>query len=133
MKQLNQKSFLGKLGEDIAVNFIAEKGFSVVDRNYRRPWGEIDIIAKDNKGTLVFFEVKTMVLSLKSSLRPEDNLTRSKIERIKKTAKLYSGHNQHLIDDELGWRIDAITVAIEKDSLTKSEISFKVNYFEGIV
>jgi len=48
----------GKAGEDIAAAFLKEKGYRIIDRNYRCPIGEIDIVAKD-KNELVFIEVKT--------------------------------------------------------------------------
>jgi len=50
---------IGELGEKIAEKFLKNKGFKIVDRNYTRKWGEIDIITK--KGTkLHFIEVKTV-------------------------------------------------------------------------
>ena len=47
----------GKLGEDIALAFLLEKGFSLVKRGFRSRFGEIDIIVRD-KEFLVFVEVK---------------------------------------------------------------------------
>jgi hypothetical protein len=41
-----QRKRVGLLGESIAATYLAGKGFSIVERNYRRPWGEIDIIAE---------------------------------------------------------------------------------------
>ena len=49
---------LGKEGEDIATDFLRDKGFSIIRKNYRTVFGEIDIIAKD-KNVIVFVEVKT--------------------------------------------------------------------------
>ena len=49
----------GKKGEDIAVDYLVEKGYVVLERNWRFKKAEIDIIAKDDDGTLVFVEVKT--------------------------------------------------------------------------
>lgn len=57
---MTQKSETGKLGEDIACEYLLNKSFTVIERNYRKPWGELDIIAKDPKGVLVFVEVKTI-------------------------------------------------------------------------
>ena len=48
----------GKLGEEIAVNYLVGKGYEIVERNWRNTHKEIDIIAKDGKG-LVIVEVKT--------------------------------------------------------------------------
>lgn len=49
---------LGKSGEKIAAKYLADKGYSIIERNYRYERGEIDLIAKD-QDTTVFVEVKT--------------------------------------------------------------------------
>ena len=48
----------GKLGEELAVNYLIEKGYEILERNWRNIHKEIDIIAKDGKD-LVIVEVKT--------------------------------------------------------------------------
>ncbi len=50
----------GSIGEEIAVNYLKDSDFIIIERNYRERWGEIDIIAKDPAGILTFVEVKTM-------------------------------------------------------------------------
>jgi Holliday junction resolvase-like predicted endonuclease len=53
----------GDIGEEVACKYLENKGFSVMERNYLRKWGEIDIIAqKDINGAkrLYFIEVKTV-------------------------------------------------------------------------
>jgi len=52
-----QRMALGKKGEEEAVSFLKGKGYKVLEKNFRTPWGEVDIIALD-KGILVFVEVK---------------------------------------------------------------------------
>lgn len=49
---------LGRLGEQLAANHLARRGFAILQRNYRTRWGEIDIVAFDGH-TLVFCEVKS--------------------------------------------------------------------------
>ncbi len=53
------RSCLGHRGEALAAEHLERLGFSVVARNHRTRWGEIDIIASDEKRMLVFAEVKT--------------------------------------------------------------------------
>jgi putative endonuclease len=52
------KKLLGSEGEDRAAKFLVRQGYRILERNYRTPSGEIDLIALD-KDTLVFVEVKT--------------------------------------------------------------------------
>jgi putative endonuclease len=51
------RSSLGKEGEGLARQFLRQKGYKVIESNYRSPLGEIDIIAREGK-TLAFVEVK---------------------------------------------------------------------------
>ncbi|HOW01581.1 MAG TPA: YraN family protein, partial [Rhodoglobus sp.] len=52
------KDALGRRGEEIAARYLASRGLAIVERNWRCPQGEIDLIARDG-GELVFVEVKT--------------------------------------------------------------------------
>ena len=56
MKPNNRK--IGSRYEDLAAAYLSEAGYRILTRNYRNRFGEIDIIAADPKGTLVFAEVK---------------------------------------------------------------------------
>ncbi len=47
----------GKIGEDVACGYLQEKGLKLLKRNYRTPYGEIDLIMRDGN-VLVFVEVK---------------------------------------------------------------------------
>lgn len=49
---------IGKRGEDFAANFLRKKGYRIIERNFKKRYGEIDIVARD-KDILVFVEVKT--------------------------------------------------------------------------
>ena len=52
------RKILGRSGEDRAATYLADQGYVVLERNYRAPHGEIDLIAMEN-GMVVFVEVKT--------------------------------------------------------------------------
>jgi putative endonuclease len=54
----NPRQRLGRLGERLAADHLARRGFSILERNYRTRWGELDIVAFDGR-TLAFCEVKT--------------------------------------------------------------------------
>lgn len=50
--------FIGKKGEDTAERYLKKHGYRIIEKNYKTPSGEVDIVALD-KGTVVFIEVKT--------------------------------------------------------------------------
>ncbi|HCF49591.1 MAG TPA: YraN family protein [Syntrophomonas sp.] len=98
---------LGKMGEDLAVKYLEKKGYCIVERNYRTPYGEVDIICSD-RGELVFVEVKTRRCTSYGS--PEEAVTRRKKEHIKKTALCYlAGLNRPCRNI----RFDVIAILIE--------------------
>ncbi len=89
---------IGKLGEDLACKFLMKHGYSILERNYTKKWGEIDIIAQ-KKEKLYFIEVKSKsVLSLDyvtyETNRPEDNMHIWKMKRLSKTVQTYLIHNR---------------------------------------
>ena len=53
-----QKQLIGQAAEDIAADFLRAKGLEILERNYRRRLGELDIVARD-RGVLVIAEVRT--------------------------------------------------------------------------
>lgn len=55
---MRAKDALGRFGEDLAADYLARQGMSVLDRNWRCATGELDIVARDG-ATLVICEVKT--------------------------------------------------------------------------
>jgi len=79
---------LGNTGETIACVFLRNKGFTIVVRNYRKVWGEIDIICKKT-GTTHFFEVKSVVVTDLMTHRPEDNVHGLKVRHIRRMVETY--------------------------------------------
>ena len=128
-KLMTKKSEIGKLGEDLACKYLLNKNFTIIERNFRKPWGEIDIIAKDNNGTLVFVEVKTMQQygnnAAIAALLPEDNLTKSKLKKLQRISYLYANNNSGLLNDKHGWQIDLIAIIL-------NEAGTNIKHFENI-
>jgi len=92
--------FIGYLGETEAVRFLKEQEHTVLRRNYRNRFGEIDIISFDRHKTLCFHEVKTIVVKDRKNEetetdgvgeehRAEDNLSRKKIGCMMRAAERY--------------------------------------------
>jgi putative endonuclease len=85
MAALNKK--FGKEGEDTAIKLLEDKGYLIIERNYTFGKGEIDIIAEDTDGCLVFTEVKFR--STDAYGDPEYAITLNKQKQIKRVAAGY--------------------------------------------
>jgi putative endonuclease len=75
---------LGRRGEQAAVDHLIRRGFSIVDRNYRTRWGELDIVACDDR-VLVFCEVKARRLPHRGGL-PLEAVNGAKRTQLRKMA-----------------------------------------------
>lgn len=85
---MNERTSKGKgdVGELLALNYLQNLGYKILQRNYRYDRGEIDIIAEDHR-ELVFVEVKSR--RSRSYGTPEDAVTPQKESYIKRTAEGY--------------------------------------------
>jgi len=89
---------IGQIGEQIAATYLRQKGYKILKTNVYYSWGEIDIVAKDYNNLLVFIEVKSLsqkkqINGQEEGLRPEDNLTRSKLFKLKKACSFFANQN----------------------------------------
>jgi putative endonuclease len=104
---------LGQEGEEIANNYLKKKGYIIKERNFKRKWGEIDIVAFDKKTKeWVFVEVKTRKMDNFNKIQPEEELTPEKIKKLKKIILSYlclKGLEQSK------WRFDFIGIEIGND------------------
>jgi putative endonuclease len=101
---VHPKDALGRFGEALAVRHLRDDGFIILDRNWRCPLGEIDIVARD-AGTLVICEVKT-----RSSLRygtALEAITQAKLHRLERLAVAWIRHRDVRVDRV---RIDAVCI-----------------------
>ncbi|MCX7988196.1 MAG: YraN family protein [Thermodesulfovibrio sp.] len=80
------KISLGKEGESLAAEYLQKKGYKVIEKNFRTPFGEIDIIAK-HKNYIVIVEVKTRMSDIFGE--PAQAINHRKQERLKKLALYY--------------------------------------------
>ena len=104
---------LGILGEKIASDYLVSKNYKIITKNFRKTFGEIDIVAKSKNNTLTFFEVKTIEENDLGFL-PEDQMTFSKIKKLKKICEYFALKNKNLINEKQGWQIDLITIILKK-------------------
>jgi putative endonuclease len=110
---------LGHKGEDIAVDFLKQKGYKILMRNYMTPMGEADIVAKD-KNIIVFVEVKAR--SSDAFGQPFEAVNHRKQEKLKKIALYYL--NRYQI--ELPVRFDIVSI-ISRNG--KAEVNHIVEAF----
>lgn len=103
------KNQIGLRGEALAVDYLKNKNYVIIEQNWRCRLGEIDIVVRD-ESVLVFCEVKTR--RAESTQVARVNITESKREKMITAAQYYL--NEHDLDDAI-WRIDAIGIAIPRD------------------
>lgn len=133
MPDLKNTQYIGRLGEDIGVKYLKNKGFKVILRNYRKKYGEIDIIAEKSE-MLHFIEVKSVsyennpafVSRVTDLHRPEDNIHPQKLKRLSRTIQAYLLERYQKGEPE--WVFDAITVKINQKN--RQAI---VNFIENII
>ncbi len=97
----------GRLGEEIAVNYLKKKGYKILDVNFKNKWGEIDIIAKKKK-ILHFVEVKA--IHKKEGFSPEDEISQRKQKQLLKMVQIYLSQNN--ISFETPHQIDVLAVEL---------------------
>ena len=112
---------LGKMGEDLAVTQLKAMKYQILERNYRCPLGEMDIIARE-KGSLVFVEVKTR--ATKDFGGPAAAVHEKKQRQLSRVALLYLNHKK--IRD-IPARFDVVAVDL---SCSKPRIEVIQNAFD---
>ena len=115
---------IGQLGEEMACMFLMKHGFSILERNYTKKWGEIDIIAQKGEKRY-FIEVKSASVSSfdfimdknreegSTMQRPEENMHPWKMKRLRRVVETY------LISKRLGyvdWQFDLLVVYLDLDN-----------------
>lgn len=112
------KSQIGQLGEDKATEFLVQRGFKILDRNYRKKWGEIDIVVKKDK-LVRFVEVKTVTRNPTvatprdgDDYEPEDNIHPWKRKRLRRATETYLLDKEDKMGD-CDWQVDIIAVYLD--------------------
>ncbi len=108
---------VGQIGEKLACLFLMKHGYTIIETNYTRKFGEIDIVAQKGK-VWHFIEVKSVsrvtlssVSSETSGYRPEENMHPKKIQRFTRTVEYYRMAN-NLSDTD--FQIDLALVYIDQ-------------------
>jgi putative endonuclease len=112
----------GREGERLAARFLEKHGFRILDRNYRNRLGEIDIVAED-RGTLVFVEVRTLKASAGHS--PEETIQWKKQRRLSRTALAYIQY-KGLEDRPARFDVVAVEFAGRRSTLRHTPDAFDI-------
>jgi Holliday junction resolvase-like predicted endonuclease len=114
-----QHNKTGQIGEKIACKYLKENRFRIIEQNYRKKYGEIDIVAHGTNTNIHFVEVKTVSYETRRRLeesvtretwRPEEMVHTHKRERFKRVIEVWLSENDS--GYECDWQIDVITVKI---------------------
>jgi len=107
-----EKRQFGDIGEEFAANFLKQKGYKILDRNWTQKCGEIDIVAAKVSGLfkqkideIVFVEVKS--IKNNDAFLAAQNVHYFKQRRLIKTAQIYLSYKKYL---NLPWRIDVLLI-----------------------
>jgi len=143
-KKKNTKE-VGDLGEAIAVKYLKNKGFTIIERNYRKKYGEIDIVARgtfssaenlvshETREVVHFVEVKSVSYETKEMLEisvshetysPEELVDGFKLNQIRKTVETWISENQW--NGEV--QIDVVAV-----HMVSREKYARVKYIENVI
>lgn len=123
----------GVMGEGIAAKYLEKKGFFVTDKNYKRKWGELDIVAQKD-GIIHIVEVKTV--SRRSfggrfeqeinNYRPEDNMHPWKLKRLRRAIQTYLLEKYKKGEPE--WQFDLACVFLDQEKRVA-----KVRFMKNII
>jgi putative endonuclease len=123
---LTQKQKIGKIGENIAAKYLKKQGFKILERNYRKKWGEIDIIAEKSEPNFLlgrflkankilhFIEVKSIAYSPDKNFIPEENVRLWKRKRLSRAIRTYLSEKN--ISDKIKYQIDIMAIFIDLNS-----------------
>lgn len=103
-------SDFGFLAENIVAEHLQGKGYAIIDRNWRRKWGELDIVAKRDE-VVVFVEVKANREEV-SGFAPQLRANQDKLRKVARTARTWLAYRKYSPDQE--WQIDVVSVIFDK-------------------
>ncbi|KKU55515.1 MAG: hypothetical protein UX77_C0010G0006 [Parcubacteria group bacterium GW2011_GWA1_47_11] len=106
-----ETSELGFFAEHYAAEYLKSKGYEIVGHNYRKPWGEIDVIASKD-GVIIFAEVKANKKDI-PGFEPELRVNRDKQYRMARIARTYLSDKNYSSGQP--WQMDVLSVCFDKE------------------
>lgn len=117
----NRKMALGQWGEEQAENYLLAKGYELVEKNVRTPYGEIDLVVRKGE-RLYFVEVKTRTSNIFGN--PEEAITDEKFGHMVESAESYL---QETLKIETECQIDVVAIQTSAD-----RIKVEITHFENV-
>jgi putative endonuclease len=114
----------GRRAEELAAAHLERAGLRVVARNWRRPEGELDLVA-DDAGTLVFVEVRSRTGDALG--HPLESITTQKQARVVRAARLYLAAESPVA---VGYRFDVVAVTFDPEGRDEPVLVHLPNAFE---
>ena len=105
-----ERCAIGRRGEETAMEFLVQKGFQIIERNFRTRFGEIDLVASENN-ELVFIEVRSR--SSTKAGHPLETVNHRKQRQVMQMARAYL-MVKHLSTSQL-CRFDVVGIVWKKD------------------
>lgn len=104
----------GTLGEDITLEYLKKHGFRLVERNYSKKWGEIDLVVQ-RRGITHFIEVKSTTLPADQTQYPDpvERVDTRKVRRLSRAVQTYAAHKRISLDPGT-WQCDVCVVYIDR-------------------
>ena len=117
---LGQNWEVGRAGEEVAKKYLEDKGYKIIEQNYRTKYAEIDLVAqRDN--VLILVEVRTKTDEKFGA--PEETINKRKMRKLQMSALAYTSR----IKWQGRYQIDAICLILDKNNNSK-----RLNHYENI-
>lgn len=117
---------VGKKGEDIAVKHFVKQGFEILEQNYRKKWGELDIVAKKDN-ILHFIEVKTVSYETAFDDNfPEQNMHFAKRKKMQRAVQTYLAERK--VSYETEFQVDITSVYFNPETGES-----KIRVLDGVI
>ncbi len=120
---MTTKSEFGAWAEDYVAQYLELKKYKILTKNYKKPWGEIDIVAEKDK-ILIFVEVKASKKEL-AGFEPENRINPEKLRRLYRAVQTYLASRKYPPNQK--HQIDVVSLTVDRDKGVA-----KIKHFKNI-
>jgi len=117
---MQNKDQVWRIGEEVARKYLGDKGYRIIEQNYRTRYSEIDLIVERNN-VLIFVEVRTKRNN--NFVSPEESINQKKLKKLYWNAENYMNIKKYKGQS----RIDAICIILDSNNNIE-----KLEHYEGI-